>query len=66
MAQNFANNKYETSAEFYYKTMENLVETATAQFALIAALGLTCQWLAWRSHIPAILFLLTTGIVCGP
>ena len=24
--KNFANNKYETSAEFYYKTMENLVE----------------------------------------
>ena len=30
----------------------------------IAALG--CQWLAWRLKLPAILFLLLTGIVLGP
>ncbi|MFI8336155.1 cation:proton antiporter [Pseudomonas taetrolens] len=30
----------------------------------IAALG--CQWLAWRLKLPAILFLLLTGIVVGP
>ena len=30
----------------------------------VAALG--CQWLAWRLKLPAILFLLLTGIVIGP
>lgn len=30
----------------------------------IAALG--CQWLAWRLKLPAILFLLLTGIVSAP
>lgn len=30
----------------------------------LAALG--CQWLAWRLKLPAILFLLLTGILAGP
>ena len=30
----------------------------------VAALG--CQWLAWRLKLPAILFLLLTGILMGP
>ena len=30
----------------------------------VAALG--CQWLAWRLKLPAILFLLLTGILIGP
>lgn len=30
----------------------------------VAALG--CQWLAWRLKLPAILFLLLSGIVAGP
>lgn len=28
--------------------------------------GLACQWIAWRVRIPAILFLLTLGIIAGP
>jgi NhaP-type Na+/H+ or K+/H+ antiporter len=28
--------------------------------------GILCQWLAWRVKLPAILFLLFTGIVAGP
>ncbi len=43
-----------------------MLETVTIQFALISALGLICQWTAWRTNIPAILFLLTTGIIVGP
>ncbi len=34
--------------------------------ALIALLGLLCQWFAWRIHLPAILFLLLCGILLGP
>lgn len=32
----------------------------------IGALGFLCQWLAWRIKLPAILFLLLSGIVIGP
>ncbi|SEK66985.1 NhaP-type Na+/H+ or K+/H+ antiporter [Atopomonas hussainii] len=32
----------------------------------IAAGAMLCQWLAWRVKLPAILFLLLTGIVAGP
>ena len=35
-------------------------------FALIGVLGLACQWIAWRLRLPAILFLLITGIIAGP
>lgn len=28
--------------------------------------GLLCQWLAWRVRLPAILFLLMTGLLAGP
>jgi NhaP-type Na+/H+ or K+/H+ antiporter len=34
--------------------------------AAIALLGAACQWLAWRLRLPAILFLLLTGILIGP
>lgn len=34
--------------------------------ASIGVLSLFCQWLAWRVRVPAILFLLATGIACGP
>ncbi|EDY86230.1 sodium/hydrogen exchanger family protein [gamma proteobacterium HTCC5015] len=34
--------------------------------ALIAVIGMFCQWLAWRVHMPAILFLLLSGIILGP
>lgn len=33
---------------------------------LIGLLGLLCQWAAWRIKLPAILFLLLTGILLGP
>ncbi|MEO1246793.1 MAG: sodium:proton antiporter [Pseudomonadota bacterium] len=32
----------------------------------IAAGGFACSWLAWRLKLPAILFLLTAGILAGP
>ena len=32
----------------------------------ICLLGLICQWFAWWARLPAILFLLVTGIVIGP
>lgn len=34
--------------------------------ALIGAAGITCQWLAWFTRLPAILYLLIIGIVAGP
>lgn len=32
----------------------------------IAVAGFACNWLAWRLHLPAILFLLLAGILAGP
>ncbi len=32
----------------------------------IGMAGATCQWLAWRTRLPAILFLLLTGLLAGP
>src|SRR5690606_34837660 len=32
----------------------------------IGAAALLCQWLAWRVRLPAILFLLLSGILAGP
>lgn len=34
--------------------------------ALVIFAGILCQWIAWRVKLPAILFLLLTGIVAGP
>lgn len=41
---------------------------AHAEFflALIGFLGIAAQWLAWRLGLPAILFLLLTGLLAGP
>lgn len=33
---------------------------------LIGLIGFSCQWLAWRIKLPAILFLLLSGILLGP
>lgn len=33
---------------------------------LIALAGFFCQWLAWRTNLPAILFLLVSGMLLGP
>ena len=43
-----------------------MTEHIGAQLALILALGVGSQWLAWRMKLPAILFLLLTGIAVGP
>lgn len=34
--------------------------------AVIVALGILAQWLAWRMHLPAILLLLLFGLLAGP
>lgn len=38
----------------------------TSLLAVIALCSIACQWLAWRLKLPAILFLLVTGILLGP
>lgn len=35
-------------------------------FAVIGLLSITCQWLAWWARLPAILFLLLSGLLLGP
>jgi len=35
-------------------------------FALVGALGVGSQWLAWRLRMPAIVLMLVAGIVIGP
>ena len=40
--------------------------TPIEAFALIGALGVGAQWLAWRLHLPAIVLMLVAGIVAGP
>ena len=32
----------------------------------LGVLGLSCQWLAWRMKLPAILLLLMAGLIIGP
>lgn len=34
--------------------------------ALLVGLGMLAQWLAWRLHLPSILFLLVFGFLAGP
>ena len=40
--------------------------TILLSFASIGVLGICCQWLAWWTRLPAILFLLIVGILVGP
>ncbi len=40
--------------------------TAIISLAGIGLMASVCQWLAWRVKLPAILFLLLTGILAGP
>lgn len=35
-------------------------------FALVGALGVGSQWIAWRLHLPAIVLMLAAGILIGP
>ena len=41
-------------------------ETLAFQIVTIAIAGIAAQWVAWRLHIPAIIFLLATGFLLGP
>lgn len=41
-------------------------EHAIIALALILGAGIACQWLAWRLKLPAIIFLLASGIIAGP
>lgn len=41
-------------------------ESAIFVIATIGLLGVICQWIAWRVKLPAILFLLVTGLLLGP
>lgn len=34
--------------------------------ALVLGVAFLCQWLAWRTRIPAILYLLISGLIAGP
>lgn len=43
-----------------------MTSTILFKLALIGGLGIFCQWIAWRTRLPAILFLLLTGILVGP
>ena len=37
-----------------------------SSLAFIVTVGIACQWLAWWARLPAILFLLISGIIIGP
>ena len=39
---------------------------ATIFFATVGAVGVAAQWLAWRTRLPAIIFLLVAGLLVGP
>jgi NhaP-type Na+/H+ or K+/H+ antiporter len=43
-----------------------LTTTTVSLIAIILSLCAICQWAAWRVKLPAILFLLLTGIIAGP
>ncbi len=40
--------------------------TASLLLSFIVCIGFLAQWIAWRSRLPAILFLLISGVVLGP
>jgi NhaP-type Na+/H+ or K+/H+ antiporter len=44
----------------------DMPESLVATFALIIVACILCQWAAWLLKLPAIIFLLLTGIVAGP
>ena len=41
-------------------------EHAIMSLSCILLAGMMCQWIAWRVKLPAIIFLLPTGILAGP
>ncbi|MEP3266038.1 MAG: sodium:proton antiporter [Hyphomicrobiales bacterium] len=42
------------------------MDDIASKMALIGALGIAAQWIAWRFHLPAIVLLATAGILAGP
>ena len=40
--------------------------TLVITFTTLLALAMLCQWLAWRTHLPALVLLSAMGIVLGP
>ena len=42
------------------------MDSTILAFAFVAILAFACQWLAWRVKLPAILFLLASGLIVGP
>lgn len=42
------------------------MEVLVGKLALVGALGLAAQWLAWRARLPAIVLLLAAGFLAGP
>lgn len=42
------------------------MEDIAGKIALIGALGISAQWIAWRFHLPAIVLLAAAGILAGP
>ncbi|GGC36082.1 sodium/hydrogen exchanger [Novosphingobium marinum] len=43
-----------------------MAEPLMMKIAMIGVLGVTAQWVAWRTGRPAIVFLLAAGIIVGP
>ncbi len=41
-------------------------ESPLLLLSVIGLLGIACQWVAWRVGVPAIVFLLITGMIAGP
>ena len=44
----------------------DMTNNLTGFIVLVATLGISAQWLAWRFHLPAILLLSIAGLVVGP
>lgn len=42
------------------------MEILIGKLALVGALGVACQWIAWRLRLPAIVLLLVVGFIVGP
>lgn len=43
-----------------------MVDEITAMLGLVGVLSLLCQWLGWKTRLPAILPLLVCGLLIGP
>ncbi len=46
--------------------VQRLEHHLTVTIVTIVALGVGAQWLAWRSHLPAIILLAVAGLLAGP